>query len=528
MIRVRQVETSIDDSDIASIINACSKKIGIHPMKIKKLKINKKSIDARKKPLLKFVYEVDIEIDDEMDFLSRRSSNDILLTPDENYTFNIKGTTPLEKRLIIVGSGPAGLFCAYLLSSNGYKPIIIERGFDVDTRVEDVEQFWKTGKLNNNSNVQFGEGGAGTFSDGKLNTGVKDKFNRDKEVLNIFVANGAPDDILYLNMPHIGTDKLRTVVKNMRNKIIDMGGEFRYNTCLTNININNNKLESITVNDHEKIECDVLVLAIGHSARDTFKMLYDKKISMDPKPFAVGIRIQHKQKMIDYNQYGCISDKCWAASYKLTYKANNGRGVYSFCMCPGGYVVNSSSENNMLAINGMSNYERESENANSAIIVTVSPKDFGEKPLDGIDFQRKLEEVSYKIGDGCIPIQLYKDYKNNKISTKFDSINPIFKGNYKFANINEIFPNYINDALKEGIESFNRQIKGFNCDDAIIAAVESRTSSPVRINRDEDGISSINGIYPCGEGAGYAGGITSAAMDGMKAAEFIANIYKNN
>lgn len=528
MIRVRQVETSINNSDIDSIINSCAKKIGIHPKKIKKLKISKKSIDARKKPLLKFIYEVDIEIDNELDFLARRKSNDILLTPNEKYVFNITGTKSLIKRPIIVGSGPAGLFCAYLLSKNGYNPIIIERGFDVDTRVDDVEQFWKTGKLKINSNVQFGEGGAGTFSDGKLNTGVKDKFNRDKEVLNTFVLNGAKENILYLNKPHIGTDNLRTVVKNMRNRIIEMGGEFKYNSCLTDINVVNNKIESIIVNDKEKIDCEVLVLAIGHSARDTFEMLYKRNLNMEAKPFAVGIRIQHKQKMIDYNQYGCLNELCPASIYKLTYKATNGRGVYSFCMCPGGYVVNSSSESNMTAINGMSNYKRDSENANSAIIVTISPKDFGTEPLAGIEFQRNLEEKAYKIGNSLIPVQLYGDYKKNQKSVKFGSINPIFKGKYEFANINEIFPEYINDSLKEAIDSFDKQIKGFSCDDAIIAAVESRTSSPVRINRDELGVSNIEGIYPCGEGAGYAGGITSAAMDGIKTAEFIASVYSNN
>lgn len=314
----------------------------------------------------------------------------------------------------------------------------------------------------------------------------------------------------------------------MRNRIIEMGGEFKYNSCLTDINVVNNKIESIIVNDKEKIDCEVLVLAIGHSARDTFEMLYKRNLNMEAKPFAVGIRIQHKQKMIDYNQYGCLNELCPASIYKLTYKATNGRGVYSFCMCPGGYVVNSSSESNMTAINGMSNYKRDSENANSAIIVTISPKDFGTEPLAGIEFQRNLEEKAYKIGNSLIPVQLYGDYKKNQKSVKFGSINPIFKGEYEFANINEIFPEYINDSLKEAIDSFDKQIKGFSCDDAIIAAVESRTSSPVRINRDELGVSNIEGIYPCGEGAGYAGGITSAAMDGIKTAEFIASVYSNN
>ena len=519
MIRVRQIKVPIDEDIIENYI---CKKLKISKNEILKIKINKKSIDARKKDNIHYVYEVDVKLKDEEKILKHKNT-DILKTPVEKYAFNITGTNFLNNRPVIIGSGPAGLFCAYLLAENGYKPIIIERGEKIEDRVETVSRFWKEGILNTESNVQFGEGGAGTFSDGKLNTLVKDKNFRMKKVFETFVEMGAPEEILYMNKPHIGTDLLRNVIINMRNKIISMGGEFKYNTKMEDIIINNNKLKEIITSSNEHILCDTLVLAIGHSSRDTFKMLYDKNFNMEAKPFAVGIRLQHPQKLINENQYGNVDLP--PASYKLTYKAKNGRGVYSFCMCPGGYVVNASSEKGRLAINGMSNHDRDSKIANSAIVVTVSPNDFGVNPLDGVNFQRVLEEKAYKLGKGNIPIQLYKDYKNNKISDN-QTINAAFKGDYSFTNINEIYPDYINDSIKEAMEQFNKKIKGFNNDKTILAAVESRTSSPVRIIRDENLESNIKGIYPCGEGAGYAGGITSAAMDGIKIAEAIAKIYK--
>lgn len=528
MIRLRQIKIDFEKATINNLKGLCAKKLKIDVSDIKKLKINKKSLDARKKPLLYFVYEVDIEVNDENKILKNNKSNDILKVVEKDYQFNITGLLKLNYRPIIIGSGPAGLICGYLLAEHGYKPIIIERGQKVEERIKSVELFWQTGKLNINSNVQFGEGGAGTFSDGKLNTQVKDKDGRTKKIFDIFIEAGAPNNIAYESHPHIGTDLLRSVVINIRNKIIQLGGEIKYNSCLTDLKIDNNRLEAIVINGNETIKSNVLVLATGHSARDTFKMLYDHGLEMSPKPFAIGVRIQHPQKLINKNQYGIEEHELLeAANYKLTYKASNGRGVYSFCMCPGGFVVNSSSDLNKTAINGMSNHKRDSENANSAIIVTVSPKDYGASPLDGIKFQENLEEKTYKIGNGKIPIQLFKDYKENIISTNIGNVNPIFKGNYTLSNLNSIFPNYVNDSLKEGIQAFDKNIKGFASDDAIIAAVESRTSSPVRITRDETGQSNIKGIYPCGEGAGYAGGITSAAIDGVKIAEYIAANYKN-
>ena len=375
---------------------------------------------------------------------------------------------------------------------------------------------------------QFGAGGAGTFSDGKLNTLTKDKFFRNKEVLNIFVKHGAPKDILYLNKPHIGTDILRKVIKNIINEIINMGGQIKYNTCLTNIIIKDNKLTNIEINNKEIIPCENLILALGHSSRDTFEMLLKKGLNISPKPFAVGIRIQHPQFLIDFNQYGGNHLSLPPASYKLTYQTSKKRGVYSFCMCPGGYVVNASSEKEMLAINGMSNHNRDTKNANSAIIVTISPNDFGSKPLDGIKFQRKLEKKAYQIGEGKIPTQLFKDFVENKSSNELKNINPIFKGEYKLTNLRNIFPEYISEALIEGIQNFDKKIKGFASDDAILSAVESRTSSPIKMERDENFTSNIKGIYPCGEGAGYAGGITTSAIDGIKIAESIIKNYRPN
>ncbi len=520
MIRLRQIkiEVSLDSNEL--LIEKISKKLRIKKEEIKSFSISKKSIDARDKNNIYYVYEVDIDILNEERVLRKNKSSDILKINNNSYKIEVKNKENLNKKIIIVGSGPAGLFSAYMLASLGYKPLVIERGEKIEDRVKSVDKFFETGILNTESNIQFGEGGAGTFSDGKLNTLTKDKFNRSKKVFEIFVENGAPKEIMYLSKPHIGTDILRKVIINMRNKIIDMGGEFRYSTKLTNLIIKDNKIKQIEVNSNERIDCDILILAIGHSARDTFKMLNDNSIKMSPKPFAIGLRIMHPQKMINESQYG-TKYQLDPASYKLTYNTNEKRGVYSFCMCPGGFVVNASSEEKRLVVNGMSNYKRDSKNANSAIVVSVSPNDYGKGLFDGIEFQRKLEEKAYQIGLGKIPIQLYKDYKANTISKEIGSIEPIIKGKYNFANLNEIFPNYINEALKEGIDSFGKKIKGFSNDDTLLAGVESRTSSPIRIERNEDMTSSISGVYPIGEGAGYAGGITTSAIDGLKVVEKI-------
>ncbi len=527
MIRIRQIKIPIEEYNENKLKEYIAKKIKCKEKDIQEIKINKKSIDARHKPNLFYVLEVDIDSMKEREILkSNKHNKDILIVKEEKYIYPKKGEKKLNKRPIIVGSGPAGLFCAYILAEKGYNPIIIERGETVDERIKTINTFWKTGKLNKESNVQFGEGGAGTFSDGKLNTLTKDIENRHKKVFEIFVNHGANPEILYEHNPHIGTDILREVIKNIRNKIIDLGGTFHYNSCLTDINTKNNKVISITINKQYQIETEVLVLAIGHSARDTFEMLLNNGINLKPKPFAVGLRIQHPQKVISKSQYGEKYILLPPASYKLTYQTKDKRGVYSFCMCPGGYVVNASSEENRLVINGMSNYKRDTENANSALVVTIGPNDYGDKPLDGMNYQRTLEEKAYKLGNGKIPVQLLKDFRKNKTTTVLGKVSPIFKGQYKMSNLNEILPEYLSDSLKEAIPHFAKKIKNFDMDDAILAGIESRTSSPIKIPRDECYESNIKGIYPCGEGAGYAGGITTSAIDGIKIAEQIIKTFR--
>ena len=525
MIRIRQIKIPITSYKEEHLKKYIANKIKCKESDITNVNIVKKSIDARQKPNIYYILEVDITTPKEQIILKQKS-NDIIITPDETYKYPSPGDKKLNNRPIIVGSGPAGLFCAYLLAELGYKPIIIERGEKVDERVKTVNTFWNTGKLNSESNVQFGEGGAGTFSDGKLNTMTHDKEHRHKKVFETFVENGANPEIFYLQNPHIGTDILRNVIKNIRNKIIDQGGTFYYSTCLSDINIQDNKVVSIEINHKEIIETDILVLAIGHSARDTFKMLLTKGINLQPKPFAVGLRIQHSQETINKSQYGENYKLLPPASYKLTYQTKSGRGVYSFCMCPGGYVVNASSEPGRLAINGMSNHKRDTTNANSALVVTVGPKDYGSSPLDGMNYQRTLEEKAYNLGNGKIPIQLLKDFNNNNATTKLGDLFPVLKGDYQLSNLNEILPDYISNSIKEAIPNFAKKIKYFDKENTILAGIESRTSSPIRIPRDENFESNITGIYPCGEGAGYSGGITTSAIDGIKVAEAIISTYK--
>ena len=522
MIRVRNVFMPVTSS-FDDLKKEIAKKLKISESLIEEIKINHKSLDARKSKDIHYVYEVDVSLINEDKILRENNSSDVFLAPLEKYNFNYSKNIKLNKRPIIVGAGPAGLFCSYLLAEAGFNPVIIERGEKVEEREKTVEKFWKTGILNENSNVQFGEGGAGTFSDGKLNTLVKDKSFRMKKVFEVFTSCGAPEEIMYVKNPHIGTDILKKVVKNMRNKIIKMGGEFRFNTTLTDLIIENGYIKSIVLNEKEIIDCDNLVLAIGHSARSTFRMLYERGLLMSNKPFAVGVRVIHKQEMIDSNQYRNLKNIIKEpASYKLTYNTKDKRGVYSFCMCPGGYVVNASSERGKLAINGMSNYKRDSGYANSAIVVTVSSNDFGDEIFSGMNFQEKLEQKAYLLGNGNIPCQFYKDYKENGMSLQKDNVSYV-KGSCTFCDLNELFPKFINDSLKEGIDNFGEKIKGFNNDDTLLLGVESRTSSPIRIFRDDELMSNIKGVYPCGEGAGYAGGITTSAVDGIKVFEAIIN-----
>lgn len=526
MIRINQLKLPATHLK-TELLEKIAKTLHIPVNAIHDYSIVKQSIDARKKPQIFYVYTVDVAVSHEKNILKKTRSSQVTKTPEKIYQFKVSGEKKMKYRPVVIGSGPAGLFCAYLLAIHGYKPLLLERGASVEERVNDVEEFWKTGVLNTASNVQFGEGGAGTFSDGKLNTLVKDPLGRNQKVLDIFVEHGAPEEIRYVNKPHIGTDILANVVKEMRESIIAYGGEVRFHSLVTDFHIKNGVLKSIVVENQEEIPCEVAVLAIGHSARDTFEKLYEKQVPMEAKSFAVGVRVEHKQLMINRSQYGL--EECGSlptASYKVAEQLENGRGVYSFCMCPGGYVVNASSEENRLAVNGMSYHSRSGENANSAIIVTVSPEDYGNiNPLSGVAFQRRLEENAYRLASGKIPVQLYGDFCKNQVSTAFGTVRPSMKGNYAFANVRSIFPDEIAESLEEGIKKFNNKICGFSQEDAVLSGVESRTSSPVRINRDENLESKIKGLYPCGEGAGYAGGITSAAMDGMKVAERIVKIY---
>lgn len=482
--------------------------------------IVKQSIDARDKSNLYYIYTVDVSLPNEASIVNRTKNKNVSIVSERPYHFR-KGK-PKEQPPVVVGTGPAGLFCGLMLARSGYQPILIERGEPVEQRVKSIEHFWETNILQENSNVQFGEGGAGTFSDGKLNTGVKDKFGRNRFVLETFVEYGAPQEILYRNKPHIGTDHLRHVIQNIRQAIIDLGGQVRFGTMLTDIHIENNQLVSIEVNNSEVIVCDQLVLALGHSARDTFSMLYSKGIDMSQKSFAIGIRVEHPATMIHESQYGNSKQAYLlpAADYKLTHRCKNGRGVYSFCMCPGGFVVNASSEEGRLVVNGMSNYSRDEHNSNSAIVVTVNPEDFmSEHPLAGIEFQRKWEEKAYIAGNGKIPVQLLEDLLHHRISKQLGDIMPNTKGAYHLTTLHDCLPKQVLDSIQEGLMAFGKIIHGFDRPDTICIGVETRTSSPIRMTRLENFQCNINGIYPCGEGAGYAGGIVSAAIDGIKVAE---------
>lgn len=529
MIKITQLKLPLRHTQ-EDIKKAAAKTLKIKPDRIKEIKIIKKSLDARKDEI-KYIYNVELSLhsdknESEKALVDKFRSQQISISEKKQYSFVPSGTKRLKNRPVIVGTGPAGLFAALMLARYGFQPLVIERGYEIEKRIRTVEHFWKSNELNPECNVQFGEGGAGTFSDGKLNSMVKDTNMRYPLVMETFVNFGAPSEIIYLNKPHIGTDKLRNVVENMRNEIVKLGGEVRFETKLTDMTVENGKLVSIELNHKEIIKCNILVAAIGHSARDTFSLFLKRGLVMEQKAFAIGLRIEHKQSVISKAQYGDEHINLPAADYKLTHQTRSGRGVYSFCMCPGGFVVNASSEPGHLAVNGMSNYARDEVNANSAIVVTVNPQDFGSPdPLAGVEFQRIWERKAYEAGNGSVPVQLFGDLLRNRASNTLGAIIPNIKGSYKLADLNSTLPVDISNALKEGILAFDNKIKGFADEEAVLSAVESRTSSPVRILRNEAYESSISGIYPCGEGAGYAGGITSAAIDGIKVSEAIAGLY---
>ena len=547
MIQIRQLKLMPGHSD-RELTEKAARVLRIRPEEIASLRVVRQSIDARKKPEIRLIYTVDVKLvaREEKVLLSCRKNPDVGPAPEVRYRFPEPGKEILAERPLIIGTGPAGLFCGYLLAKAGYRPLLLERGEDVESRTRRVEEFWKTGVLSADSNVQFGEGGAGTFSDGKLNTLVKDKDGRNAEVLKIFVENGAPEEIRYESRPHVGTDVLSRVVKHMRERILSWGGEVRFSTRVTELVIEGGRVRGVVCENGERIDAGAVVLAIGHSARDTFAMLEKKGIPMEAKSFAVGFRVEHPQELINLSQYAQRRPEALPpASYKLTAKTSEGRGVYSFCMCPGGYVVNASSEPGRLAVNGMSYSGRNGKNANSAIIVSVTPQDYGAGgPLAGIQFQRMLEERAFQAAGGAVPVQRYADYagaerENGSAVAEADGMvrekrerhvpadfAPAIKGAWKFADLRDILPSSVRKAFLEGMEAFDRIIPGFADDAVCLSGVESRTSSPVRIPRDETLQSSVRGLYPCGEGAGYAGGITSAAMDGMRVAEAIAARYQ--
>ena len=536
MIRINQVKLPVEHTS-----DALHKKVQ-ELLKYKgpmDVEIVKRSLDARKKPQLFYVYVVDVSVPEkeESKLLRRCHNNRIQKIEPVKYEFPVKQYEG-KARPVIVGMGPAGLFCGYVLAKAGFRPILLERGKCVEDRSRDVEAFWETGHLNTESNVQFGEGGAGTFSDGKLNTLIKDKYGRNKEVLRIFVKHGAPEEILYDYKPHIGTDILKKIVRSMREEIIALGGEVRFETRVTDLLIAGDRIKGLVLNGEEELPAERVVLALGHSARDTFSMLHKQKVAMKAKPFAIGMRVEHPQELINLSQYGKKEAGALGnAIYKLTAETSEKRGVYTFCMCPGGYVVNASSEERRLAVNGMSYSGRNSANANSAVIITIIPEDYGDSkdPLSGVAFQRKLEEKAYQIGNGKVPVERYGSFKRAILRTKaqeapdgseiigMEKFTPCIKGQWTEAPVHEILPDALNRAFVEGMEAFGRKIRGFNGDEVFVEGIESRTSSPVRILRNESAQSiSAEGLYPCGEGAGYAGGITSAAMDGIFVAEQLA------
>ena len=527
MIRIQQLKLPSSHTK-EELRLAILKTLKLKPELLLSWEIVKRSIDARKKPEIKFVYTIDVTIKAPDKTFRYLKHPHIQMIEKQGYQLPVSGVNPLAARPVIIGTGPAGLFCGLLLARQGYCPILLERGDTIQMRQKKVDHFWHTGILDEHSNVQFGEGGAGTFSDGKLNTAVKDPSGRNRYVLERFVSAGAPEEILWLNKPHIGTDLLQTVIGHIREEIIAHGGEVRFLNKVTDIHLREKRITALEINGTEKLECSVVILAIGHSARDTFEMLSRKPLEMMAKPFAVGVRIEHPQEMINFSQYGrTLTSELPVADYKLSRQLANGRGVYSFCMCPGGYVVNASSEAGRLAVNGMSYHDRQGENANSAMVVTVTPEDFGVAGvLAGMSFQRTLEAAAFEAGAGNIPIQLLGDFCRKENSVTLGEVKPNIKGNYKFGNLHTCFPVPVYESLKQGILECGQILKGFGRPDAILSGVESRTSSPLRILRNEQQESSIAGLYPCGEGAGYAGGITSAAMDGLRVAESIIRTFQ--
>lgn len=527
MIRLTNIQLPLDHNEQA-LTDAILSKLEITADQLVDFTVFRRGYDARKKNKILLIYTLDVSTKQD-DFLLEKFIADQLVkaTPDMSYQFVAQAPENLNERPIVVGFGPCGLLAGLVLAQMGYKPVILERGKEVRERTKDTFGFWRKKVLNTESNVQFGEGGAGTFSDGKLYSQVKDPKHYSRKVLNEFVEAGAPEEILFVSKPHIGTFRLVTMVEKMRAKIIELGGEIRFSSRVDDIDIQDGQIQGVTLSTGEKLQSKHIAFAIGHSARDTFQLLQDKQVYIEAKPFSVGFRIEHQQSTIDQARFGRNAGNplLGAADYKLVHHCKNGRSVYSFCMCPGGTVVAATSEEKRVVTNGMSQYSRNERNANSAVVVGIDPSDYPGGPLAGLDFQRELESNAYYLGgeNYDAPAQRVGDFLKGKSSESLGTVVPSYTPGIKLTDLSKALPDFCIEAIREAIPAFNKKIKGFALEDAILTGVETRTSAPINIKRDAD-LQSINtkGLFPAGEGAGYAGGIMSAAIDGIKIAEAMA------
>jgi uncharacterized protein len=527
MLRLSEVKLPLEHT-AADIQSAILKKLSIAPKDLIRHTIFKRSYDARKRGAVSFVYIIDIETTREQQLLQRfKKDPHIVPTPDTSYRYVTHAPSGLAQRPIVIGCGPCGMFAGLLLAQMGYRPIILERGKAVHDRSVDTFGFWSKGKFNPESNAQFGEGGAGTFSDGKLYSRIKDANHHGRKVLVELVNAGAAPEILYINKPHIGTYRLVKIVENIRNSIESLGGEIRFQSRVEQLNIENGQVCGVTLASGEYIPSNHVILAVGHSARDTFEMLHHAGVYIEPKPFSIGFRVEHPQTVIDKCRLGSQAGHpmLGAADYSLVHHCANGRSVYSFCMCPGGQVVAATSEVGRVVTNGMSQYERSGKNANSGIVVGITPEDYPGSPIAGIEFQRRLEERAFELGGGTYqaPGQLVGDFLEGKASTQLGAVKPSYKPGIHLCDLSSSLPDYAIEAIREAIPAFDKQLNGFAMHDAVLTGVETRTSSPICIKRGDD-YQSLNtkGLYPAGEGAGYAGGILSAGVDGIKVAEAVA------
>ena len=528
MLRLTEIRLPLDHSD-DDLTKAIVERLSITPSELVCFTIFRRGVDARKKNAILFTYTLDVTTTTDALILARLPNHPhVKQAPDTRYHFVAKATGTPAQRPVVIGCGPCGLFAALILAQSGFRPIILERGKKVRERTVDTFGFWRQRKLDPESNVQFGEGGAGTFSDGKLHTQIKDPKHYGRKVLTEFVKAGAPEEILYVSKPHIGTFRLVKMVEQMRAQIESLGGEFRFQSRVDDIVIEDDQVRGVMLTSGEHIATNQVILAIGHSARDTFEMLHQRGVFIEAKPFSVGFRIEHPQSMIDSCRLGSNAGHpaLGAADYHLVHHCNNGRSVYSFCMCPGGTVVAAASEPGHVVTNGMSQYSRNERNANAAIVVGISPDDYPGHPLAGLEFQRKIEARAFELGGGTYdaPGQLVGDFLAGKPSREFGAIIPSYKPAVHLCDLATALPDYAIEAIREALPAFEKQIKGFARDDAVLTGVETRTSSPIRIKRDDDTLQSVNikGLYPAGEGAGYAGGILSSAVDGIKVAEAVA------